>query len=176
MSTYRSWLAASALALAVASARAEGPDLGIPISEEDVAAWDITVFPSGANLPPGSGTAADGAPIYAAQCAVCHGVSGEGGLAGPIVGGDPLTNGIDTRKTIANFWASATTLFDFTRRQMPLYTPRTLTDDQVYALTAYMLSLNGIIDEGAVMNAETVPQVQMPNRDGFAPRFPEMMP
>jgi cytochrome c len=164
------------LAFAAVAASAQGPGLGISISDEELAAWDITVFPSGANLPPGSGTVAEGEAIYAQQCAVCHGVNGEGVLAAPVVGGDPLTNGIDTRKTIKNFWASATTLFDFTRRQMPLYTPRTLTDDQVYALTAFLLAWNDIIDEDTVMNAETLMQVEMPNRDGFRPRFPEMMP
>ena len=164
------------LALVAALARAEGPGLGVPLSEADIAAWDITVFPSGANLPPGSGTAAQGAPIYAEKCALCHGVGGEGGLAAGLVGGEPLTTGIDVRKTIANFWASATTLFDFTRRQMPWQQPRTLTDDEVYALTAYMLALNGIIDDDEVMNAKTLPAVRMPNRDGFMPRFPELMP
>lgn len=162
--------------LAMSAAYAEGPGLGQPISEAELAAWDITVFPSGANLPAGSGTAAQGAPIYAEKCALCHGVNAEGGLAAGLVGGEPLTTGIDVRKTIANFWASATTLFDFTRRQMPWQQPRTLTDDEVYALTAYILALNGIIDEDAVMNAQTLPKVEMPNRNGFMPRFPELMP
>jgi cytochrome c len=162
--------------LLTSTGRAEGPDLGTPISERELAAWDITVFPSGANLPPGSGTAAQGAPIYAAKCALCHGVDAEGGTAAGLVGGEPVANGIDVRKTIANFWASATTFFDFTRRQMPWQQPRTLTDDEVYALTAYILVLNGIIEQDAVMNAETLPNVRMPNRDGFMPRFPELMP
>jgi len=176
MRSARRLASVAALACAAFAVSAQGPGLGIPISDDDLAAWDITVFPSGANLPPGSGTVAEGEALYAQQCAVCHGVNGEGGLAAPVVGGDPLTNGIDTRKTIKNFWASATTLFDFTRRQMPLYTPRTLTDDQVYALTAFILAWNDIIDEDTVMNAETLMQVEMPNRDGFRPRFPEMMP
>ena len=90
-----------------------------------------------------------------------------------LVGGAPLTSGIDTPKTIANFWPYATTLFDFTRRAMPWQQPRTLTDDEVYALTAYILALNKIVGENAVMNAETLPKVRMPNRDGFIVRFPE---
>jgi cytochrome c len=159
-----------------AGAFAEGPGLGVPVDESDIAAWDITVFPSGANLPPGRGTAAQGAPIYAEKCALCHGADGEGGLAARLVGGEPLTTGIDVGKTIGNFWASATTLFDLTRRQMPWQSPRTLTDDEVYALTAYILALNGIIDEDDVMNADSLPAVQMPNRDGFMPRFPELIP
>lgn len=170
------FLVAVSLCMAPWATFAEGPGLGVPISEADLAAWDITVFPSGANLPPGSGTAAQGAPIYAEKCALCHGADANGGIAAGLVGGEPLTTGIDVRKTIANFWASATTLFDFTRRQMPWQQPRTLTDDEVYALTAYILALNDIIDEDAVMNAETLPQVQMPNRNGFMPRFPELMP
>jgi len=177
MSTSKTSRLIAALAVAAsAAAVAETPGLGVPISERDIAAWDITVFPSGANMPPGRGTAAEGAPIYAAKCALCHGVNGEGGIAAPVVGGDPLTTGIDTRKTIKNFWASATTLFDFIRREMPWQAPRTLTDDEVYALSAYLLALNDIIDDDDVMNARTLPAVQMPNRDGFMARFPELMP
>ena len=172
----RGLVAACGLLALVTAGAAEGPDLGTPISEADIAAWDITVFPSGANLPRGSGTAAEGAPIYAEKCALCHGASGEGGLAARLVGGEPLTTGIDVGKTIANFWANATTLFDFTRRQMPWQQPRTLSDDEVYALTAYILALNGIIDEDDEMNARTLPAVKMPNRDGFIARFPDLMP
>ena len=164
------------LALSPIVALGQGPWLGEPVSSEDIAAWDITIMPDGSGLPPGSGTAAEGEPIYAQKCAACHGPNGEGGINARLVGGEPLTNGIDTGKTIANFWPYATTIFDFTRRAMPWLQPRTLTDDEVYALTAYLLALNDIIDEDDVMNAETLPQVQMPNRDGFIPRFPERMP
>lgn len=166
-------LAASLLSAPVL---ADGPGLGVPIAESEIGAWNLTVFPSGANLPPGGGTAEEGAPIYAEKCALCHGVAGEGGIAAGLVGGEPLTTGIDVRKTVKNFWPSATTLFDFTRRQMPWQQPRTLSDDEVYALTAYILALNGLIGESREMNAETLPAVRMPNRDGFMPRFPELMP
>jgi len=162
--------------LAPIAGLAQGPGLGEPISSEELAAWDITIMPNGSGLPPGSGTAEQGAAIYAQKCVACHGPNGEGGLNARLVGGEPLTNGIDTGKTIGNFWPYATTIFDFTRRAMPWLQPRTLTDDEVYALTAYMLAINDIIDEDEVMNAETLPQVQMPNRDGFIPRFPERMP
>ena len=162
--------------LAPATAFAQGPGLGEPLSAEDLAAWDITVMPDGTGLPPGSGTAAEGEVVYAQQCALCHGPNGEGGTNVALVGGEPLTNGIDTAKRIANFWPYATTIFDFTRRSMPWQAPRTLTDDEVYAVTAYLLAINGLIDEDEVMNAETLPAVQMPNRDGFIPRFPERMP
>jgi mono/diheme cytochrome c family protein len=177
MSTSNSLCVAAVLALVTNTAAvAQTPGLGMAVSEDDIATWDITTFPSGANMPPGRGTAAEGASIYAEKCALCHGANGEGGIAAPVVGGDPLTNGIDTRKTIKNFWASATTLFDFIRRAMPWQAPRTLTDDEVYALSAYLLAVNDIIDEDDVMNAETLPAVAMPNRDGFMPRFPELMP
>lgn len=152
------------------------PNLGQPIDEEDIAAWDIDILPDGTGLPPGSGTAEQGESIFAQKCAVCHGANGEGGISLALTGGEPLTNGIDTAKTIGNFWPYATTIFDYTRRAMPWLTPRTLTDDEVYALTAYLLALNDVIDEDDVMNAQTLPQVQMPNRDGFVVRFPERTP
>ena len=155
---------------------AQSPNLGMPIEEQDIAAWDIDILPDGTGLPPGQGTAEQGEIIYAQKCAVCHGVNGEGGISPALAGGEPLSNGIDTGKTIGNFWPYATTIFDYTRRAMPWFAPRTLTDDEVYALTAYLLVLNNIIDNEDVMNADTLPAVQMPNRDGFIVRFPERTP
>ena len=152
------------------------PNLGKPITEAEIAAWDISILPDGTGLPPDSGTPDQGANIFAGKCAACHGQNAKGGINAALVGGAPLTSGIDTPKTIANFWGHATTLFDFTRRAMPWTQPRTLTNDEVYALTAYILSLNKIIGEQDVMNAQTLPKVRMPNRDGFIPRFPERMP
>jgi cytochrome c len=152
---------------------ADSPRLGHPISEADVGAWNITVFPDGAGLPPGSGTSAQGARVYAEKgCALCHGENAAGGANGPLVGSPPLDR-IEARKTIANFWANATTVFDYVRRAMPWPMPRTLSNDEVYALTAYILALNKIIGESDVMNAQTLPQVKMPNRDNFIIRFPE---
>jgi cytochrome c len=165
-----------AFALSSSYALAQTPHLGTPISAADIAAWDIDILPDGTGLPPGSGTATQGAPIYAVKCALCHGVNGEGGISLALIGGEPLTNGIDTGKTIGNFWQYATTIFDYTRRAMPWLTPRTLSDDEVYALTAHLLEINDIISADDVMNAETLPAVQMPNRDGFIDRFPELMP
>ena len=150
--------------------------LGKPISEADVAAWDISVMPDGRGLPAGSGSPEQGAKVFAAKCALCHGPEAKGGANAALVGGAPLTNGIDTTKTVANFWPYATTLFDFTRRAMPWQQPRTLSNDEVYAVTAYILALNKIIGPNDVMNAQTLPQVRMPNRDGFIVRFPERMP
>ncbi len=175
MSTRNPALLAAAILIPM-GAFAQTPNLGMPISEEEISAWNIDVSPDGTGLPPGSGTAIDGEPIYAQKCALCHGVNAEGGISLPLVGGEPLTTGIDAIKTIGNFWEYSTTIFDYTRRAMPWLTPRTLTDDEVYALTAYLLHINGIIEEDEVMNAETLPQVQMPNHDGFIVRYPELMP
>ena len=152
------------------------PNLGHRTSEAEIAGWDISILPDGTGLPPGSGTPEQGAKVYAAKCALCHGPEARGGANAALVGGAPLTNGIDTPKTIANFWPYATTLFDFTRRAMPWQQPRSLTNDEVYALTAYILSLNKIIGPGDAMNAQTLPKVRMPNRDGFIVRFPDRMP
>ena len=169
------WGIASVLvALGLSAAFAQG--LGKPISEADVAAWDISILPDGTGLPPGSGTPEQGSMIFAAKCSVCHGENAKGGSAAALVGGEPLTSGIETAKTVANFWPYATTIFDFTRRAMPWPRPRTLTNDEVYALTAFILAQNKIIGANDVMNAQTLPKVRMPNRDGFIPRFPERIP
>jgi len=164
-----------ALAFACGPAFAAGPNLGTPISRAELAAWDIFVLPDGTGLPRGSGTMAQGAPIYAQKCAHCHGEQGKGGISAALVGAPPIKS-LDSPKTIANFWPYSTTVFDFIRRAMPWQQPRSLTDDEVYALTAYLLALNKIIGEQDVMSAQTLPKVKMPNRDGFIPRFPEKMP
>jgi cytochrome c len=164
------------LAAGAAFAESPGPNLGKPISEQDIKAWDIAVLPDGTNLPPGSGTPAQGAKIFAEQCSACHGENGKGGVAPfypALVGGEPLGNGIDVAKTIGNYYAYATTIFDYTRRAMPFNAPSSLTDDQVYALTAYILALNKLIGENDVIDAKTLPQVKMPNRDNFTLPYPD---
>jgi cytochrome c5 len=176
MSTRRSLLAlAIALGFGAVTAAAETPRLGKPISEADIAAWDIAIMPDGTGLPPGSGTSVQGAKVYAEKCSSCHGDGAKGGPGYPLAmfGGAPVSSGIDTPKTIGNFYGYSTTVFDFIRRTMPFNQPRTLSNDEVYALTAYLLALNKIIPENEVMNAKTLPQVKMPNRDGFIIRFPE---
>jgi len=172
-----------ALAFGFCSAAAFGqspgsqtPGLGRPISEADIRAWDIAVLPDGTNLPPGSGTPAEGAAIYKEKCIACHAEGGKGGGApgaGPLVGGEPLTNGIDTAKTIANYYAYSTTVFDYIRRAMPYPAPRSLSDHEVYALTAYILALNKLIGENDTMDAKTLPRVKMPNRDNFIMPYPD---
>ena len=163
------------LMVMVGPAFAAGPNLGTPISHGELARWDINVLPDGTGLPKGSGTPAQGAPIYAQKCAHCHGPNGYGGVNRPLVGAPPI-KAMDAERTIANFWPYSTTLYDFIRRAMPFQQPRSLSDDEVYALTAYILALNKLIGERDVMNAQTLPKVRMPNRDGFIPRFPDKMP
>jgi len=172
---FKAGVGAAALCASVAlgaMAFAESPRLGKPITQADLAEWDINVFPDGTNLPAGSGKAADGAKSYADKCAVCHGDNGKGGIAGMLVGGPPRAS-LDGGKTIANFWPASTTLFDFIRRSMPFNMPRTLSDQEVYALTAYLLAANKLIGENDEINKTTLPKVQMPNRDNFIIRFPD---
>jgi S-disulfanyl-L-cysteine oxidoreductase SoxD len=170
------WLAASLVASAT---WAEGPDLGKPLGAADIAAWDISIQPDGSGLPPGAGMPADGARIYAEKCVQCHGPNGRGGVAGitaaPLVGGGPITDISAAMNTIVNFWPYPTTLFDYIRRAMPWQQPMTLANDEVYALTAYLLAQNKLIGENDTMNAQTLPKVRMPNRDGFIVRFPDAM-
>jgi cytochrome c len=163
-----------ALALGSSALFAAGPNLGRPIDPAEIAAWDISIQPDGSGLPPGSGTSAQGAKIYAEKCAACHGPNAKGGVNAALVGGGPLDR-IEATKTIANFWPYSTTVFDFIRRAMPWQQPRTLGNDEVYALTAYILAENKLIGANDVMNAKTLPQVKMPNRDGFIIRFPDKL-
>lgn len=150
-----------------ASALGKGPGLGQPASAADIAAIDIVIPPSGAGLPAGSGDARAGAKVYAAKCESCHGPKGAGKPADPLVGGKGTLASSNPVRTVGSYWPHATTLFDYTRRAMPVTAPRTLTNDEVYAVTAYILHLNGIIGETDTLNAQTLPAVKMPNRDGF---------
>jgi cytochrome c len=164
------------LALTFGAAHAaDTPKLGKPISEADIKAWDISIMPDGTNLPPGRGTPAEGAKLFVEKgCVACHGENAKGATNMALVGKPPIDR-IEATKTIANFWANATTLYDTIRRSMPWPTPRTLSDNETYALTAYILSLNKIIGENDAMDAQTLPKVQMPNRDNFIVRFPERL-
>jgi cytochrome c len=152
---------------------AETPNLGKPINEAAIAAWDISILPDGTGLPKGSGTPAQGAVIYADRCALCHGDNGKGGSAAALVSDREIAGISASQKTIKNFWPYSTTIFDFVRRAMPFQTPRSLTDDEVYALTAYILAENKLIGANDMMNAQTLPKVSMPNRENFIIRFPD---
>ena len=166
-----------AFVLGAGIALAEGPNLGKPINAADMAAWDISFQPDGSGLPPGSGTPAEGGKIFAGGCAQCHGQDGKGTPISPtpLVGGGPITDISAASKTIGNFWPYPTTVFDYIRRAMPWQQPMTLTNDEVYALTAYIFASNKLIGENDAMDAKTLPKVRMPNRDGFIIRFPDRM-
>jgi S-disulfanyl-L-cysteine oxidoreductase SoxD len=178
MFTYRSMAAGVAVAVLAACAATDsgspapttGPRLGRVATSQEIAASDISIPPSGAGLPAGSGTAKQGEAVYVAQCQACHGPKGVGKPADPLVGGIGSLVTANPVRTVGSFWPYATTLFDYTRRAMPATKPLSLSSDEVYAVTAYLLYLNGLIAENAEMNAKTLPQVKMPNRDGFIDR------
>jgi len=162
--------------LTIASAAlAQAPQLGQPIALANIAAWDISITPDGVGLPPGRGTAIEGEAIYVAKCQACHGEKGTkpgDALAGALVGGmGTLAPDKTPIKTVGSFWPYATTLFDYVRRAMPFQESKSLTADEIYAVSAYILNLNGIIGPNDVIDAHSLPKVRMPNRDGFIP-FP----
>jgi len=175
------------VALAVASCRADARDdylgdkapkqlgLGRAATAAEVAALDIDVSPNGAGLPAGSGTPEQGATVFAASCASCHGKNGEGTppLYPQLVGGPKgafnFATDFKIPRTIGNYWPYATTVFDYVRRAMPLTTPGSLTPDQTYAVTAYLLNREGLLPAGATLDARSLPAIQMPARNHFVP-------
>jgi cytochrome c len=164
-------IAACGLALVSAAAlAADSPNLGRAATPEEVAAWDISIGPHGAGLPAGSGTAKQGEAVYAAKCLACHGEKGAGKPNDQLVGGQgTLAGDKPAVKTVGSFWPYATTVFDYVRRAMPYNESKSLSNDEVYAVAAYILNLNGIVAEADTMDAQTLPKVKMPNREGFAP-------
>jgi hypothetical protein len=157
--------------LAAVSAAAQNPayDLGTTPTEEEIRAWDIAVGPSGKELPPGSGTVKEGEKIFAQRCAACHGKTGTEGPAPHLVGGQGTLNTPKPLKTPGSFWPFATTIWDYINRAMPLNKPGSLSADEVYSLTAFLLYRNDIIKETDVIDQKTLPKIQMPNRSGFDP-------
>jgi cytochrome c len=176
MSTPDAWRGLATVLFVVASAlgsdvAAQLPTYGVgraPTADE-VKAWDLTIPFDGVGLPPGSGTAALGEPIYTERCASCHGDRGETGKYDRLVGGRGTLTTDRPVLTIGSFWPHAATLWSYIRRAQPIDEPGSLTADQAYAVTAYLLYLNGVIGEHDVMDARTLPQVKMPNRGGFVP-------
>lgn len=166
MSMFRTVLAGFAV-LSVGAFAEEGPGLGEAVTDEDIRALDFVVLPDGDGLPAGSGSVTDGAALYERWCLACHGQDGEGGPNDRLAGGHGTIDGERPEKTVGSYWPYATTLFDYIRRAMPYQTPGALTADEVYALTAYVLYVNGIVEESAELDAESLPAVEMPNRDNF---------
>ena len=153
---------------------AEAPQLGRVATPEDVARADLSIAPDGRNLPAGSGSVAQGASVYQGKCLACHGAAGGGGPMDRLTGGLGTLTSDRPIKTVASYWPYATTVFDYIRRAMPPTAPQSLTNDEVYAVTAYLLSIDGIVPKDAVLDARTLPQVRMPNRDGFVSWEPNL--
>ncbi len=144
-------------------------DVGRAPSPQEIARWDISIRPDGKGLPAGQGSVAAGREIFANRCAKCHGTSGQGSDSVALAGGQGSLNGPKPLKTVSSYWPYATTVFDYVRRAMPFDNPGTLSDEQVYSLTAYVLYLGGVVPLNTTLDARTLPQVRMPNRDGFIP-------
>ena len=161
------------------SALAQSPTYGVGStpSAEEIRAWDISISPTGEELPPGRGTAEEGALVYRRQCAACHGAEGQGAGAPRLVKrqAEPNVDPWNLGRILPIRSPYATTVWDYINRGMPLHQEGTLSADEVYALTAYLLYLNDVIAEDAVMDAESLPMVEMPNRDNWAP-LPDWKP
>ena len=160
--------------IGISHAHAGSPNLGQPA--DDIVRqpqWHLTILPDGSNLPYGRGHASQGEQIFAAQCAVCHGPAAIGGSALALTGEVGSLTDDYPEKTVNSYWPYATTLFDYIRRAMPPQAPYSLTADEVYALTAYILSQDAIIDPSLALTQDNLPLVTMPNRDGFYSQSPK---
>jgi len=157
--------------LAAGAVHAQSPryKVGRAPTPDEIKAWDIAIGPDGKELPPGRGTVARGKVVYVEQCARCHGATAIEGPEMPLAGGQGSLATDKPLKTVGSYWPYATTLFDYINRAMPFDRPTVMSADDVYAVTGYLLNLNGIITEQDVMDAKTLPTVRMPNRDGFVP-------
>ena len=158
--------------VAAAPAAAQTPRFGEPIAPADLAPWSITVAPNGAGLPAGRGSVKEGEAVYVAKCQACHGEKGAGKPNDQLVGGfDTIASDKPAVKTVGSYWPYATTLFNYLRRAMPWNDAKSMTDNEVYAVSAYILHLNGLVGADDTLDAQSLPKVRMPNRDGFIP-FP----
>jgi cytochrome c len=145
----------------------EGFGIGRTAAPSEIAGWDIDVSPDGKGLPPGQGDVASGKAVFAAKCAACHGEAGQGKPMDRLAGGEGAIGSAKPIKTVGSYWPYATTLYDFVHRAMPFSAPQSLTPDEVYALCAYLLFINHIVPENAVLDAKTLPKVEMPARGLF---------
>ncbi len=145
----------------------DGPGLGEELTAGQLEAVDFTIMPDGDGLPAGSGDAITGRDVYNLNCLACHGENGSGGVNDALSGGHGSLTGPRPQKTVGSFWPYATTVFDYVRRAMPFQAPGSLSNEETYAVTAYLLFVNGIIAEDVAMNAESLPQVKMPNHENF---------
>jgi len=149
-------------------AQAQAPyGLGRPATAAEIAGWNIDIGRDGSNLPKGSGSVSRGREVFAEQCASCHGEKGEGGLGDRLAGGQGTIGTAKPIRTVGSYWPYAPTLFDYVRRAMPQNAPQSLSDEDVYAVSAYVLNLNGLVGADATLDAKSLAAVKMPNRDRF---------
>jgi cytochrome c len=174
MSSTSKALLTGAIALALGSP-VLAYDFGRPATPDEIALWDIDVRPDGKGLPPGGGTVAHGKQVFADNCTACHGDNGVGGIKDRLVGGQGTLSSDAPVKTVGSFWPYATTLFDYIHRAMPHQAPGSLSNDDTYSVAAYILHLNGILPADGKLDRDSLPNIKMPNRDGFVPE-PECDP
>jgi cytochrome c len=165
-------LSVMALAGCASPTATDTPNLGRVATPAEVTGWDVSIPPDGTGLPLGRGTSAQGAVVYEQKCQNCHGEKGAGQPNDRLVGGHGTLASKTPVRTVGSYWPYATTVFDYVRRAMPYTQAHSLSDDEVYAVTAYLLHLNGIIGEADVMDAQTLQKVKMPNRDNFIYAYP----
>jgi S-disulfanyl-L-cysteine oxidoreductase SoxD len=165
----RKAFAVTALLVLVAfDARAQGPyGIGRPATQAEIAGWNIDIGRDGGNLPPGSGTVSRGREVFEQQCASCHGDMGQGGVGDQLVGGQGTLATAKPVRTVGSYWPYAPTLFDYIRRAMPQNAPQSLSNDDVYAVSAYVLNLNGLLAADTTVDAKSLAAIKMPNRGGF---------
>jgi len=163
------WKVSALVVVALVTLAAQSPKFGVgqPPTPEEIRELGSAIAPDGTGLPAGSGTVAAGRAVFATKCARCHGPKGEGDIGARLVGGQGTLRTPRPLKTVGSFWPYSTTLWDYVNRAMPFDQPGALTPPEVYAAVAFVLNLNGIIDDGTVMDAASLPKVRMPNRDGF---------
>jgi cytochrome c len=158
----------AALAAMPAVAKVGEYGIGKPATPEEIAGWDIDIRPDGKGLPPGSGSVEDGEMLYEEKCASCHGSFGEGVGRYPVLaGGEGTLTDERPERTIGSYWPYASTVWDYIHRAMPFPQPQSLTDDEVYAITAYVLNLNDLVDDDFVLTQDNFASIEMPNKDGF---------
>jgi S-disulfanyl-L-cysteine oxidoreductase SoxD len=162
-------LAGAVAAFAVCARAEEHFGIGRPVTPQEIKGWDIDIGRDGSNLPPGSGSVERGRAVFAEQCAACHGDNGQGGVGDRLVGGQGTLATPKPVRTVGSYWPYAPTLFDYIRRAMPQNAPESLSNEDVYAVSAYILNLNGLVPADAALDAKTLAAIQMPNRSDFVP-------
>lgn len=166
-------LLASALVVGSTMTVLEAQDnvqLGQPVTEQALQEWDLIVLPDGTGLPEAKGTGVQGKAVYEQKCAACHGSPGPLAAGAPVLFVDSTSEGSGALRTVGNYWPYASTLFDYVRRAMPATAPKSLSNEEVYQVVAYVLAINGIIAQDLELNNINLPQIEMPNRDGFVDR------